>query len=155
MNDLEKPRILEMSVSFVHDIYGRPDWMGEYSNEPGEGAIDLWERYGERRDRLRYFTPCDPENAEEDLERYEDFEKGKWSLMGVDVRVTVFTVYRGLWLKSEFRESLWGICSDSEEEYIDECAIGCLENIQKELKTLGIEWNEEMAEYALQNPKTP
>ena len=109
-------------IRFEYDTSGvGPDWLGGWSDTPGPGAIDHHETdtWLHRSDQGPWyfnptnFDPKDPESpkyARHDYERAVAFEHGDWCLIGL-----IVIVYReGIELG---HASLWGIESDSGEDY--------------------------------------
>jgi hypothetical protein len=153
VRDMEKPEVIAIRVEHIVDRYGVPDWLGEYSNEPKEGAIDVREKYGRDSNYLRYFNPENPEYAEQDLEEYEAFDRGEFCLMGVSAVVTLGLLWREVLFKEEIRSaSLWGIVS-TDETSLRSYGEDELFELEETVKTLGLEWPKDAATLALANPK--
>ncbi len=110
-----------------------PDFsrLGEFSNEEKEGAI----RHSDDPRYCTYFNPTDydpanPEYAQEDYERMLDHERGDWCYGGIVVQVVrplenlkhngYEKIRDDIVLASS---ALWGIESDSGEDYFTECAL--------------------------------
>lgn len=152
MRDMEEPKVISMRVESIIDKYGLPDWLGEYSNEPKDGAIDLWEKYGRGERRLHYFNPETPECGEQDLEEYEEFSRGEYCLMGVRAVAVLGLQWNKVLFKEEIQSgSIWGVVS-TDDASLRSYGEDELFELKKTVETLGLKWSKDMAELALENP---
>jgi len=141
-------KIYSVSIEKVFDEGGDLSYLGEFSNTPGEGAIDRAkvERYLERGE-YRYFNPAnydknDPNRnkyALEDYKRMMEFIRGKVCLLGIYATCSID--YGGCY--GEIRTpGLWGIESDSDPEYMIEIAKGESKYLLKTLIEIGFKKRE-------------
>jgi hypothetical protein len=133
------------------------DWLGKWSNENVEGAIDRQETGHWKHGEYRYFVPAvakgqinydstlsDEERekyANQDHERMESLEDGKWYMLGVQAVCRLKISYDGgkNWhLQDIHSGGLWGIESDSEESYIKEQEDEQLDELKRLVVTLGV-----------------
>lgn len=127
----------------------QPDFLGEFSNEPKEGAIDR-EKLGEHSPHeYRYFNPANfdpayPEDAMQDYRRYEAFCRGEWSLEGCMARAVVsYPIGNGSRRLDHLSSGgIWGIESDSEETYRLETEIEQLSDLKRHLEVFQIPWTD-------------
>jgi hypothetical protein len=93
-------------------------WIGEFSDTPKEGAIDLQEEGVWRgRGYYRYFNPANPEYARQDFEHMMKYEDGELMATGVIVDLIDGDVVDS--------DSLWGIETkygewDEDDSYLHE-----------------------------------
>jgi hypothetical protein len=140
-------KIDQVEVLWVEDD-SQPDFLGTYSNEPEEGAIDR-EALGERRaHEFRYFNPANydpnhPEYALADYRRYQSFCDGEWTLQGCVARAVVSYPIGGGVRRMEVFSSggLYGIESDSSVLYTLEVSIEQLEDLKRHVQIFGIPWS--------------
>lgn len=145
---------IKVRVSFEFDEYSYPEYLGEYSDTEYTGSIDRKKRGDMGHNELRYFYPANRDDtyryyvnekgwhpraarieagyvANQDYQRYEDFNAGHWHYVGVVVKLYVDG-------KKVAEDSLWGIESDSDKEYfwttIRDCLSDCIQDYRKELK---------------------
>lgn len=99
------------------------DYLGEFTDQWAPGAI----RHSDSRGAVfKWFVPANPEYGRQDYARACDFGNG-WSFVGIEV-----TAYRsGVQLGSA---SLWGIESDSGDEYFTEQALELAEEAISEAR---------------------
>ena len=141
-------RIEEIHVVWADDGGMLPDFLGEFSNEPKPGAIDR-EALGERkRHEYRYFNPANfdskyPEYAMQDYRRYEDFNNGHWSLEGCFARAVVSYPIGGSIRRLQTFDSsgVWGIESDSGDEYKLEIEIEQLDDSKIHVQVFNVPWS--------------
>lgn len=77
----------------------------------------------------------DPDYEKEDQERFEAWQQEEWTLDGVRTRVVVWNKSTGNTCTYE-SAGLWGIESDSNDDYFLEIAQQELENLQNEFPQL-------------------
>lgn len=92
---------ISVMVSLVHDLHPDLSFLGEYSNEPAEGAIETGLTDGRH---YPYFNPQPgmEEYAKEDYERMKAYNRGDWMMVGVIASIK----WDGRMLGSG---SLWGV----------------------------------------------
>jgi hypothetical protein len=129
-------------------------WIGEYSNSPKEGAIEV----GEGPRSYTYFNPANVEYADQDYERMKAYNRGDWYMLGVWAEVEISIPYYGRkltrferlrrkdnrpithWRMETVRSGgLWGIESDSDDDYIDEVYADETHDLIYVLESMGIE----------------
>ncbi len=136
-----------IDVVWVEDE-GQPEFLGEYSNTPGPGAIDR-EALGERRDHeFRYFNPMNyepdyPQNAMLDYRRYEAFCLGEWSMQGCVAKALVSYPLGAGVRRMEVLGSagIYGIESDSDEAYKLETTIEQLQDLKAHVQVFHVPWS--------------
>jgi hypothetical protein len=120
----------DFRASWHYDDSPDTSWIGEFSDTPGEGAIEHSRNMG---NTYKYFNPANPEYAEQEYKRMCGLNDGSWIFVGL--KVTVFRA--GIELGSA---SLWGIESDSDEAYFietfNEPAIEALAEAEKNRKAI-------------------
>lgn len=148
------------SIKVVHQYDDCPDtsWIGEYSNNWQEGAIDRQERGDMGRNEHRYFIPA-TEYGEQDYKQMEALNNGDWHFIGIVVECVVShpcsddprypDVATSRRLETFTSGGLWGIESDS-GDYLEEVAQEQMTELKAHLAAFGIPWNEEMAQNALE-----
>ncbi len=136
-------RIEEIHVVWADDGGILPDYLGEFSNEPKPDAIDR-EALGERsQHEYRYFHPANPTFAMDDYRRYENFNNGHWSLEGCLARAVVsYPIGAGIRRLQIFDSSgVWGIESDSGDDYKLEIEIEQLEDLKTHVQVFNVPWS--------------
>jgi len=140
-----KDTILKRTVGkYTYHIFKELDedadlsFLGEYSNTPAAVHIDREERGDMGRHEYRYFNAgCgDPDYIEQDYKRYEDYNRGGWCMMGAVCEVSIKT--KSNWAVDPIvaRASLWGIESDSGEDYFRQVAEELITEAKHDLKNL-------------------
>ncbi len=133
-------RIIKATIKRMADESGEADWLGKYSNEPGEPSKTIDRRTLKHcgPGQLPFFIAENVENWEQALSNYTRMEagiRGKWYLIGIraeaEVRLTGDTVQR---ITSG---GLWGIESDSEENYFKQIEGEQLAELAAELLAIG------------------
>ena len=126
----------------VLDDDNDPDtsWIGEYSNNWQEGAIER-ERVG--FGEYRYFIPAmtgeetgNPESPRQDYERMEALNNGEWHFVGI--RAMVKLVVNGR-IQEFTSPGLWGIESDIGEDYFTEVFEEEKSQLVADLRAMGFE----------------
>jgi hypothetical protein len=135
-------KIDNIYVEMIPDYDADSSYLGEYSDKPGPGAIDREERKDmESRNEYRYFNPGNydmslPQEerdkyALKDYERSEDLNRGLWGYIGIratcDYLIQSADSYHMKegelvkstnWIHQDIGSGgLWGIESDSDDEY--------------------------------------
>jgi hypothetical protein len=129
------------SVKIRRMIDDSPDlsYIGEYANSAADGAIDRKERGDCGRGEYRYFNPANIEYAEQDYDRMEAAQRGAWCSIGVRAEAEIQTSDDGQnWLSNSVSSGgLWGIESDSGDEYFAEIERDELSALRDTLAELG------------------
>ena len=118
-------------------------WIGEYSNSPKvDWAIDRAERGDQAVREFRYFNAAhsgeqtgNPNSPEEDYQRMEAYNRGDWWCVGVIAKAEV-RMPSGV-VQTIRSCGLWGIESDSAEEYFADVEKEELSGLREELTSLG------------------
>jgi hypothetical protein len=137
-------KIIKITIKRMADEHGEADYLGVYSSTPGPEArtIDREARGDCGRHEHRYFIAANspeetgnPESVEQDYKRMEAGMRGEWCLIGIraeaEVHLTGDTVQRITF------GGLWGIESDSEENYFKQIETEELANLNAELLAIG------------------
>jgi hypothetical protein len=115
--------------------------LGEYHSDYREGCIDRKERGDMDRNEYRYFTPAmtgeetgNPESPEQDYLRMENYNRGDWHMLGIraEARVVVKDTVQTI-----TSCGLWGVESDSEDDYLKEVGQEELSGLREILLSLG------------------
>lgn len=141
-------RILKVTIRREIDECPDLSWIGEYSNRPGDEdkTIDRKERGDCGRLELPYFIATNsaadtgnPESVDQDYRRMEDYGNG-WVMVGVwiEAEVTVAECGRGSSVIQRIRSGgLWGIESDSSDEFFAEVEAEEFTQLRAELSAMG------------------
>lgn len=140
-------KILEVKIEQVLDEDPDLSFLGEYSNTEQEGAIET----GREGSYFRYFIPAmtgeetgNPDSPQEDYERMEAYNRGEWHSMGIraSARIAINpgrpasqTQYSVL--EDITTPGIWGVESDSGEDYVTELGGEQLEELKDLLGELG------------------
>ncbi len=143
MTTTQRKRIL--SVTIHRDVDTDPDlsFLGTYSNHPeGDATIDREERDDCGRGEYRYFNPAmtgeetgNPKSPEQDYQRMQAYNRGDWCMIGV--YATAQVVISGDVVQTILSGGLWGIESDSGEDYFAEEEANQLHDLREQLTALG------------------
>lgn len=134
-------KISKITVKHMTDENPMLDWLGTFDDEAkSELAINHRERSGLGNRTIEWFNPqpgaCEnKEHAEQDYKRMMQFENGDVSSLGIKAVAEILTSNDNgkSWLRNEISSGgLWGIESDSGENYFNE--ISCEQ--QRELLPL-------------------
>ena len=137
-------RIIKVIIKRLADEGGEADWLGKYSSTPGPAAntIDREARGDCGRHEHRYFiaamSPAEtgnPESVEQDYKRMEAGMRGEWCLLGIEAKAQVQLT--GDTVQSITSGGLWGIESDSGEEYFKTIQDEQLDLLRGELEAIG------------------
>lgn len=141
---MKKCRILGNRVERVVDDSPDLSWIGEYGNAAeSPNAIDRKERGDMDRGEYRYFNPSmtgeetgNPDSPEEDYRRMESYNNGDWCMLGIIAKAEILTPSG---TRQTIRSSgLWGVESDSGEDYLKDVGAEQLVELRAELESLGI-----------------
>lgn len=120
------------------DEYPDLSYLGEFSDTPEENAIDHRARSGERN-ALRYFNPA-TEYGELDYERMMAYKMGHWYMVHVAAKVTVKIPFGdGYILHTVESPGLWGVESDSDDDYVHEIFKEESRTLEQMLTKMGME----------------
>lgn len=134
-----KPIIKEIWIETETDYDPDLSWLGDFSDQPREGAIDHRERQGLGERYLQYFNPANPEYAEEDYARMIAYDRCDWCMLGVTACAKVIAERNGFKRITIFRScGCWGVESDG-KEHIEEVAEEELKDLKEHLKTFNID----------------
>jgi hypothetical protein len=120
--------------------------IGEYSNSAkSPAAIDRQERGDMGRNELRYFNPAltgeetgNPESPEQDYKRMEAYNAGEWHMCGVRASVVLSIPHGDSFITQKITSpGLWGIESDSGEDYFNEVFAEESDTLADMLRELG------------------
>jgi len=145
MPKTKKRSAIIRDIKIVHDTDCSPDFshIGEYTSEPGpeDRTINREERGDMRHGEYRYFVAAmsgeetgNPKSVEEDYKRMEDYNRQEWGFLGIRADATLYV--NGCMQKIT-SAGLWGIESDSGNDYFEEVAKEQLAELTETLKTLG------------------
>lgn len=146
MTGPETPSVNLESIEVVTEVEEYPDLshLGEFSDTPGpdDRTIDRRERGTQGRGELRYFVAAhspeetgNPESVEQDWERMEAYGT-TWHHIGVRAVAKVHVARTTQTIESS---GLWGIASDSDEEYLNRVAQNELTELRQVLGGFGVE----------------
>lgn len=113
--DFEREEVSDCDPDLSH--------LGEYSDSPDAIHIDRQERGDMGRNEPRYFNAgCgDPEYIEQDYKRAESYNAGQWAMIGIRAKVTLEIPHGDSRIMQTIESpGLWGIESDSGEDYFQE-----------------------------------
>lgn len=138
-------------IDILHILDDSPDlsWIGDYSGTrgPEDRTIDRLARSDMSRGEYRYFIACNsgeetgnPDSVEQDYQRMEAYNRGDWHVIGLRVRATI-AIHECRHTRDINIESsgLWGVESDSGDDYMTEVAREQLDEIRAELNDWGID----------------
>ena len=146
-------KITKITVERIADEYPNINYLGEYADKPNSDYSIERESCGARE--FRYFNPnwenykgCDEEEirkyCQQDYERMESLNAGKWCYIGIKAVAEIQTSGNGkIWLCNEISTGgLWGIESDSGEDYLKSEGNIELSELEKLLIEFGFSENE-------------
>jgi hypothetical protein len=134
----------DFQMEKLDDAFPDTSWIGEYTNDWKEGAIDRQERGDWDRREYRYFIPA-TEYAEQDYQRMESLSRGAWSFIGIraSVEIKIPSKQGGYWTTQTIHApGVWGIESDSGTDYFDEVFREESEALAEMLEALAVEVTE-------------
>jgi len=130
------------SIKIEKKIDENPDlsYLGEYSDTPKTGAIDLYPLQTQGP-QYHYFNPANPEYAQQDFERMKAYSAGEWGCIGICAAARVsYDCGAGCRRIQIFRSGgLWGICDDNPREYIQTIEEEELLDLKQHLAAFGID----------------
>ncbi len=131
-------QIISITVETLPDDDADLSYLGKYSNQWEEGAIERKDRTGAT---YRYFIPAmsgaetgNPESPQQDFERMEAYNRNYWGLVGIQAKASI--VINGVCQRIG-SGGLWGIESDSGQDYLKEVAREQLDELTGILENLG------------------
>ena len=136
--------VFTLVCRFVVDEMPDYSYLGTFTNEPGESTIKHSRNTGE----YRYFNPAIPECAQEDYKRMLQVLNGEWYQGGIIVsavkRLPNLKYNGGIGSKGGYEKirgdvtlaecALWGIESDSGEDYFTSTALELAQEAIEEAK---------------------
>lgn len=136
-----------LSVTIQHKVDDSPDksWIGKYSNAAGDDdkTIDREERGDAGRGEYRYFIAANSgeetgnaASVEEDYKRMESYNRGDWCFYGIIAKAQV-QLARHSTIQTIRSGGLWGVESDSGDDYLNEVADEELAHLRGELEAIG------------------
>jgi hypothetical protein len=150
MKTATKPELL--SIEFITREEEQPDlsYLGKWSARPGpdDRTIDRREHKNIGRHQCEYFIAAmsgddtgNPESVMQDWKRMEDYEDGEWRMVSI-YATAQFRLTEDGPVHTIRSCGLWGIESDSGDEYFAEVKAEELEQLRTELHALGFEDDE-------------
>ena len=132
-----KPILKEISIKTPYDEMSDLSHLGEFSDSPSEGAIQVSDGGG---GKYRYFNPANPEYAQEEYKRMMEFENGQLGMLGVMAKAEVHIPIGNKNFKIEEITSggIWGVATDSGLEFMADMAKEQVEDLIANLKSFGI-----------------
>lgn len=136
-------RIISVKVHRETDTDPDLSYLGEYTSRPGaeDVTIDRQARGDMERGTYRYFVAAmsgkesgNLDSPEQDYQRMEAYNRNEWCMMGVWAEAEVVLTDVVQRIRSG---GLWGIESDSGEEYFKEEESNQLHDLGKELEAIG------------------
>ncbi len=133
-----------LGVKVHKDVDDCPDtsWIGEYHSDHRDGAIDRKERGDMGRNEYRFFLPAmtaeqtgNPDSPEQDYARMEGYNRGDWGMIGIWAEAEV--VLTGNTVQHIRSGGLWGIESDSDNDYLDQVECEQLAELREQLFAIG------------------
>lgn len=137
-------RIIKVTIKRLDDPTGEADYLGKYSNTPGpaDKTIDRKARGDQGQGEMRYFIAensakdtGNPESVEQDYKRMEAGNNGEWHFIGI--RADAEIQLTGDLCQHLTSGGLWGIESDSGEDYMGNIEQEQLEELRGELQAVG------------------
>ena len=136
-----------VEIEIVSDDTPDLSFLGEYSNSPGDNAIDRQERGDMSRGEFRYCNITmsgedtgNPESVEQDYQRLESYNRGDWEMVCVRVKAVINTSQSGYGRTHTFRSpGIWGVESDSDKAHFAEMALDELDSLRDDLLELGVD----------------
>lgn len=148
-------KITQIQIEHLVDEVPDLSYLGEYTATLCNGDIDKGIDRKSRGDwspgEMPFFVPYmtgeetgNPNSPEEDYQRSEAYNRGDWRMIGI--RATARLIVDGV--RQTIRTAgLWGIESDSSQEYFDETGEEELKALRSMLRELGFT-TEEISEAA-------
>jgi len=127
-------KIEKIEVKKIPDYDSDLSYLGEFSNTPGEFAI----KHEGRPDEYAFFNAANVENMEQARQNYKrmiKYTNGELMDYGVMAEATILTGNGSYWKSDEITSGgLWGMSSDSGDEYFQEEAGNQLAELSETLK---------------------
>jgi len=148
-------------IVIKHVVDEQPDlsYLGVYSNSPADVCIDREERGDQERNEFRYFNlGCgDKDYIEQDYARAESYNRQNWCMLGIIAEAEMsYDIGQGCRrLEKLSSGGIWGIESDSDDDYIEDMQNEQLDDLRQHLRHFGIncadeDW-QELCEQAKNN----
>jgi len=144
-NPTRKGRILSVKVERRTDPDPDTSYLGKYSNTPGpdDRTVDRKALGHMGRGEFRYFIAANsgkdtgnPDSVRQDYDRMEALNRGEWQHVGIMAAANI--VLPGSDVVQRIASGgLWGIESDSGEDYFAEVEAEELADLRGELETIG------------------
>jgi hypothetical protein len=138
-------KILRVWIEQVTDTDPDTSDLGTYSNHPGpdDRTIDREHDGSCGRNEYRYFIAAmsgeetgNPESVRQDYDRMESFSRGDWGYIGIIAKAELQLTRNGT-IQILRSGGLWGVESDSGNDYLQEVADEELETLRRELSAIG------------------
>jgi len=150
-----KFKIESIIIEHIFDDNADTSWLGKYTDEIEDGVIvrkfnmfyedlseDEQEELPERGREFRCFKPYAggenvgtkeyKEYGMSDYRRMEGLNNGIWNFIGIKAKADIYFEENGV---SQYQEitsgGLWGIESDSDKQYIEECEKEQIEDLKE------------------------
>jgi len=166
-----RPVVSEVKIEMISEECPDTSYLGEYTDEYDTNHICchcgeyLGDAEGENNEHdcptsnrdYNYFKPYAGEEKPgtetykkyglQDFKRMESLNNGNWYFMGIQAKAVVkYPIGSGNWRLETFTSGgLWGIESDSDEDYIESIKAEQLDDLKAHLEQFGINtlnWNE-------------
>ncbi len=135
-------KILKVWIEHTPDNDPDTSHYGQYSNTPGPIAIDRKDRGDMGRNEFRYFNPAmsteetgNPCSCDQDYRRMETLNRGDWCYIGISAKAEVQLTDDTVQILCS--GGLWGVESDSSQQYLAEITIEELGQLRAELTAIG------------------
>lgn len=153
------------SITIKHMIDDNPDtsYLGEYTDKYVSGILGCIKRQNPGRNEYKYFVPMNSYSQHrkdlqkmgyskgvadyearsyvyQDFNRFERLNRGDWFYMGIMAEATVkYSIGQGNYRLENFTSGgLWGIESDSDNDYIAEVEKNELNDLKNHLKQFNV-----------------
>lgn len=146
-----KPRILNVWIEHTYDDSPDTSYLGEYSNTPGENAIDRKTNGDWNRGEYQYFNPANAENAKANYERFEAYNNSQWHYIGIIAKAEVQLSENHV-IQVLRSGGIWGVESDSDQEHLDSIHKEELDGLRAELELAG--FGKRAIDFAFKNVET-
>ena len=150
-------KIIKVTIKRMTDEGGEADFLGKYSENPGEPTKTIDRRVLKhyRPGQLPFFISENTETYTESLVNYNRMEagmRGDWCLIGIEAEAEV--QFTGDLVQRLTSGGLWGIESDAGEEYFETIQQEQLEELEGELLAVGFTLEEIVAAFENVETKT-
>jgi hypothetical protein len=143
------PTVKLQSIVLHVDVDTYPDasYLGKYTDKPTAGAIDRQALGDIERGQYRYFVPANtaeetgsPDSPMQDYKRMEALQRGDWQLLGVWAEAILRVTVNGMTQQQRIRSGgLWGIESDSSQEFIRSVQLDELADLRAQLEAFHVD----------------